>query len=314
LVRAGFLLRDYLPWLLSLRPGAEDADTTLDGATLCDMIEMAFDRDDTAQFEALYEAALKWPLLWQHYQAVFEGVPLASADAQMLRNTQRMMKELKEKRPPPVTPPPTERVASLLEQFEAGEWRAWWQLNRELTLTPTSTVYGDDLEYAITSMPGWRAAAELTRQRILRAAEKYLTVGETSVEEWIGTNKQYLNDLAAYRAFILLKELEPAIYESIPVTAWQKWAAAIAGVPKHTGSERPKLHVDIVVDALTAAPTQFVGAVIKIMSSERARAAAADPNATVVPGTSFYVLRELEGCWRLEWGSILTNRDLCVVK
>lgn len=297
LVRAGFLRRDDLPWLLSLSPGAEAADTTLDGATLCDMIEMAFDRDDPAQFDALYEAAVKWPLLWQHYQAVFEGVPLASADAQMLRNNQRMMKELEEKRPPPVTPPPAERVASLLAQFEAGEWRAWWQLNRELTLRPTSTVYGDDLEYAITSMPGWIAANELTRQRILRAAEKYLMVGETSVEEWIGTNKQYLNDLAAYRAFILLKELEPTIYESIPVTAWRKWASAIAGVPKHTGSERPKLHAEIVVDALSAAPTEFLGAVSKIMSSERARAAAADPNAPIVRGTCFYVLRELDGCW-----------------
>lgn len=296
LVRAGFLRRDDFFWLLGQHP----ADTTPDGATLCNMIEMTFDRDDPSHFEAIYEAALQWPLLWQHFRGVFEGVPLDSADAQMLRKNQEMMKEFEEQRPPPVSPPPAERIANLLTQFEAGEWRAWWQLNRELTLTPTSTVYDSDLEYAITGMPGWIAADELTRQRILSAADAYLTVGETSFDEWIRINKLFLNDLAAYRAFILLKALESAIYQSIPVATWQKWAPAIAGLPKSTGSERPKLHVEVVADALTEAPAEFVGAIKKIMNSERADVSKADPNAAVARGTSFYVLRELEGCWDSE--------------
>jgi hypothetical protein len=296
LAHAGFLRRDDFFWLLGQHP----VDVTLDGVTLCNMIEMTFDREDPAHFEAIYEAALQWPLLWQQFRGVFEGVPLDSADAQMLRKNQKMMKEFEEQRPPPVSPPPAERIANLLTQFEAGEWRAWWQLNRELTLTPTSTVYGSDLEYTITVMPGWIAADEPTRQRILRAAEAYLTVGETSFDEWIGSNRLFLNDRAAYRAFILLKALEPGVYQSIPVTAWQKWAPAIAGLPKSTGSERPKLHVEVVVDALSEAPVEFVGAIKKIMNSERAESANADPNAAVVRGTSFYVLRELEGCWDSE--------------
>src|SRR5260221_947775 len=263
------------------------------------MIEMAFDRDHPAHFEALYDAAVKWQPLWNHYRGVFEGMPLNSVDAQQARKTQRMMKELEEKRPPPVTPPPEERVADLLDKFEAGEWRAWWQLNRELTLTPTSTVYGDDLEYAITRMPGWIAADEMTRQRIVSAAEKYLAIGETSIAEWIGTTSLYWNDLAAYRAFILLKELEPTVYDLIPVAIWAKWAPAIASIPRYTGSEKPKLHVEVVVDALATAPAEFVHAIRRIMSSERARAAA-DPNTAVLPGASFFVLRDLEGCWDSE--------------
>ncbi|MGJ4950245.1 NACHT domain-containing protein [Bradyrhizobium sp. HKCCYLS20291] len=296
LVRAGFIRRDDFFWLL----GQHQADMPLDEATLCNMVEMTFDRDDPAHFERLYETALQWPLLWQHFLAVFEGVPLDSADAQMLRKNQEMMKEFEERRPSPLTPPPAERIETLLTRFEAGEWRAWWQLNRELTLAPASTVYGSDLEYAITGMAGWIASDEATRLRILRVAEAYLNVGETSVDEWIGTNKLFLNDLAAYRAFILMKELEPAIYGSIPLVIWQKWAPAIAGLPKNTGSERPKLHAEVVVDALSRAPAEFVGAIKRVLNSERAEAAKADPNASVAPGVSFHVLRELEGCWESE--------------
>jgi hypothetical protein len=300
LIRAGLLQRDDFHWLLSLCPGGAAEDTALDGETLCNMTKMTFDHDDAGHFEALYNAAVKWRLLWDHYQAVFEGVPLDSVDAHQARNTQKMMKELEEKRPPPITPPPAQRVANLLNQFEAGEWRAWWQLNRELTLTPSSRVHGDDLEYSITSMPGWIVSDEMTRQRIVGAAAKYLTVGETSVTEWIGTTSVYWIDLAAYRAFILLKELEPAVYDLIPVATWEKWAPAIASLPKHIGSERQKLHAEVVVDALDAAPVEFVSAIKQRINSERTQVAKSDPNAAIIPGASFYFLRELEGCWKSE--------------
>jgi hypothetical protein len=296
LIGAGLLQRDDLHWLLNLCPDGAPADDSIKSETLCNMIEMTFDRDDPAHFDALYNGAIKWQPLWNHYRGVFEGVPLDSVDAKQLRQNLKMMNELRDKRPPPVTPPPAERVANLLDKFEAGGWRAWSQLNQELTLTPTSTVYGDALEYAITRMPGWITADERTKQRIVSAAEKYLAIGETSITQWIGTTSLYFDDLAAYRALIVLKELKPAVYDVIPAATWAKWAPAIASVPKHTGSEQPKLHLTVVADALAAAPIEFMSAIRQIMSSERARAAA-DPKTPVLSGASFFVLRDLEGCW-----------------
>lgn len=296
LIRAGLLQREDFHWLLTQCSNGKPGGSSVNGETLCNMIEMAFDRDDQSHFQALYDAALKWPPLWSHFRGVFEGLPLDSADAHQLRKNQRMLKELEDRRPPPVTPPPAERVAKLLNQFAAGEWRRWSDLNRELTLTPTSTVYGDDLEYSITRMPGWIAADATTRQRIVSAAEQYLTIGETSIKEWIGTTSPYFIDLAAYRAFVLLKELEPAVYEQIPAAIWAKWSPAIASIPKYTGSGRPKLHIEVVADALAAAPAGFVNAIRQIMIVERARAAT-DAGAGVPPGTSFFVLRDVDGCW-----------------
>jgi hypothetical protein len=189
---------------LSLSPVNAAPDTALDGETLCNMVEITCHLDDGGDFEALYEAAAKWALLRQRYAGVLDGVPLDSADARHLRELHRQMEELKENRPPPVEPPPAERVVGLLTQFEAGDWQAWWRLNMELTLTPASRFYGSDLNYFITEMPGWQAADERTRQRLLMAAAEYLILGESSVDEWIGTNSLRRNDLAAYRAMILL--------------------------------------------------------------------------------------------------------------
>ena len=53
----------------------------------------------------------------------------------------------------------------------------------------------------------------------------------------------------------------------------------------------------VLVDALTASPTEFVETVRTIVRAERDRTAAEGAKADVVPGTSFFILRHLDGCW-----------------
>jgi hypothetical protein len=298
--RAGLLRKDDMQWILNICPGGPTFEAGLDAEMLCNMVEITCDLDDRAQFNAVYEAALKWPVLWQRFRGGFEGVLLDSHDARQLRDTHRMMKELEESKPPPVTPPPAERVADLLNRFESGDWEAWWRLNLELTLTPTSTVYGSDLDYLISDMPGWQAADESTRQRILNAAERYLSVGHTSIAQWIGTTSLRRNDVAAFRAILLLMQHDQAAYERIAASTWAKWAPVIVAVPKPSGFEKSRVQAEVVSDALNLAPTEFVGAVRQIMRAERTRTAAGPTEPPQIVGTSFFVLRTLDGCWASE--------------
>lgn len=300
LMRAGLLRTDDLLWLLRVCPGGPDFESTLVAETICNMVQATCRLDDADHFDRIYEAALKWPMLWERFKGVFEGVPLNSEDARRARETHEMMKELEGRKPPPLTPPPAERVASLLDRFESGDWGAWWRLNRELTLTPRSTVYGSDLEYSISEMPGWKAADELTRQRILDGAERYLVVAETSIDQWIGTTSLRRNDVAAFRAMLLLREHDHRAYRQIAAGTWAKWAPVIAALPKSSGFEKSKLQTEVVSDALNLAPIEFVGAVRQIMRCERERARATTPETPQIPGTSFFVLRQLEGCWNSE--------------
>jgi len=300
LMRAGLLRRDDLQWLLSILPGGLAFESGLNAEMLCDMIETICHLHDADNFNGVYEAALKWPVLWQRFQGVFEGVLLDSEDAQRSRSTHKMEKELDGCKPPPVTPPPAERVAKLLDNFESGDWQAWWRLNLELTLAPTSKFYGSDLDYFISDMPGWKSADEPTKQRMLDAAEKYLVVGQTSIAQWIGTTLLQRNDVAAFRAMLLLRQHEQPAYEQITASTWAKWAPVVVAVPKSSGFDKSTLLVEVVSDALNLAPTEFVGAVRQIMRCERTRAASGAPEASQTAGTSFFVLRTLDGCWNSE--------------
>lgn len=296
--RARLYLRKDLEWLLSSCPGGEVYDPELNPETLCNMVRVVADFDDAECFNSVYEAASRWPALWHSFRGVFEGVLIASDDARQLRETHCKLKALEQNRPPLPTTPPAVRIAQLLDMFESGDWNAWWRLNMELTLSATSTFYESDLVYSISSMAGWTEADASTRQRILRNAYKYLHIGQTSASEWVGTTHLRRNDLAAFRAMLLLKEFDTASYRAIPAHVWKKWAPAIAGIPRsHESSEEAKRQTDVVADALAAAPNEFVTAVRDVMRKERERAVGDDGHQQQTPGASFFILRQLDGCW-----------------
>jgi hypothetical protein len=55
--------------------------------------------------------------------------------------------------------------------------------------------------------------------------------------------------------------------------------------------------VDVLTDALATSPAEFVEAVRTIVRAERDRTVTESAKADVVPGTSFFILRRLDGCW-----------------
>jgi integrase len=88
-------------------------------------------------------------------------------------------------------------------------------------------------------MPGWRDADSTVRRRIVAAAERYLVEAESSVGAWLGHNPMTIhrNDVAALRAFILLKQESPEGYARLAEETWRKWASVIVGLPRRSESE-----------------------------------------------------------------------------
>jgi hypothetical protein len=288
-----FIQHEDLAWLVDVAPGGDAFDSTLNEETLCNLVVCAYNTDDTRQFEQLQTAASRWALLYGRYRYLFEGIPIDSPEAQQAKETHQMMQSFKQTAPPLLTPSPTERIADALERFEAGTWRAFWWLNLHLTLTPTSQYYGSDLEFDLTSLPGWAQAVAPTRERIVKAAERYLMVGKTSVMNWVATNHCSHNDYAAFRAFLLLLRLNPSAYDRLALEVWRKWAPAIAALPV-LGDDNPT-EQRVQRDALEKAPAEFTAAIRKLIRSHRRESAAASN--TAVPGASFLHLRGLKHLW-----------------
>jgi hypothetical protein len=292
--RDSFIQVEDLEWMLRAAPGGEAVDVALDEETLCNLVENAYVQGDDRQFEQLQRAAERWPLLYSRYRFLFEGVPIDSPEAQAAKEQHRMMQTFRQPKPL-LSPPPADRVADALAQFEAGNWRAFWWLNLHLTLTPTSQHFGSDLQFDITTLPGWRDADIATRERIVKAAERYLQIGKTSVLSWIGTNRCNQNDLAAFRALLLLLKHQPEVYSRLATEVWRKWAPAIAALPR-SGDDKLMDEQAVVREALEKAPAEFVAAIRKTIRCERrdAAATASQPN----QGVRFWHLQGLKFCWR----------------
>jgi len=301
LLRKGFLEISDLEWLLSISPCGAASIAGIKPQSLCSLIEAVCNPWEPSQFEAIYDIAMQWPPLHRRYDHLLDGIALDSPRAAEMRQYHELELEHRRLKPPPLHPPPADRVRMGLEAFEAGNTEAWWQLNLELTLEPTSTHY-DDLESRIIKMPGWIAADEATRSRILAAARKYLSAAQPLVKKWLGTTAYRRGDLAAYRALILLKEVDPEAYEGLDAALWAKWSPVVVAVPKETGTESGEFDEVIACDACDKAPLPFARTVQWLLRAERrrirARPAPQPPQPSQPEISPFRILRTLDKCWR----------------
>lgn len=166
-------------------------------------------------------------------------------------------------KPKPLKPPPQIRVARLLRRCESGESAAWWLLTRELTLEPTSTHY-KELESDLTALPGWKAASQETRQRIVRAAERYLLEHNAETAKWLGQRVIYRPAVAGYAALRLLQREVPNTFRVLSPAVWSNWASIILAYP---GSVAPP-DAELVQVALRNAPDPLIETLTALIDVE----------------------------------------------
>ena len=297
--RVGLLMPTDFSWLLSVSPAGAAPMAGLDEGSLCNAIDVLFSREDAPQFDAIYEAAQRWPQLHAHFAWLLDGIALDSPEAARMRSHlehERQLAAMYQHPPTPQIDLPGQ-ILDCLGRAEAGDWQAWWQLNVVLALSPENPNVLNDLDYVITRMPGWLSADEPVRERIVAVAAPYLAQAESQVNSWLGRQpiSPKRSDLAALRAFLLLRQADITAYEALPTTIWQKWAPVIVGLPRHGVVDNCPDARTMTRDALAKAPEEFIGAVVAMIQVEKAlgRSAAGHPNSAL----RFYILRDLEGCW-----------------
>jgi len=264
------LLQDF-PWLIEQVRTSESAahQAFWLGAT-----QALFRPEYLGHVDELLTAMPQCPALEAAFGSAFATVELHSPQADELRAKHRQWEEWRETRQArgtPVEPPPQVRVATLLDRAEAGDHGAWWQLNLELTLKPTSTHYGDELESDLTALPGWAMADRATRHRILDAAEEYLLRTQPSPAEWLGTTTFYRPDAAAYRALRLLSSERPETIETLPAERWRTWAPVIVGYPISLGGPGEEPHQEMVRRAYEHAPEEVICTLLLLIDCENSR-------------------------------------------
>ena len=228
-----------MAWLLERLQQETDEPTQ---HKLVQIIRWLFREGIPAHVEAVWEASQTQPLLAQAFRWLLEPVFIHSPQAQELKRAYYAQQERHEPlpKPDPLDPSPAVMIQQLLEKYDSGNLDAWWQLNRVLTIAPESTHYGDELAADLTTLPGWQAADEPTRARLIKAAHGYILARASEAQRalqermhtWLGTSLTIDFHLyAGYRSFRLLQREAPALLETIPPVVWQQWAPMLASYP-----------------------------------------------------------------------------------
>ena len=223
---------------------------------------------DPRHTEALYEACQQADAFKVLFGTDFEAVELGSDRAAEMKKSYDLWNRTLRREPKPKGPSPQMRVAAQLVASEAGEVEAWWRLNREMTLKPEHVRYPMDHfgEPDVRKFPGWEVADEGVRARIVRAAKQCILEFQPKAT-WIGTSTVSEADMAGYRAFRLIGDLEPSFLQGLSPDIWKKWAPVLLAAPV---DDDPGAQATFVSMAYPHAQAEVIRTLLKLIDKENA--------------------------------------------
>ncbi|MBN1830231.1 MAG: hypothetical protein JW884_13955, partial [Deltaproteobacteria bacterium] len=258
-----------------------------------DVIHHLFDYNRQDHVEIVYHALGKSSLLQEKFKAQFGSVGLNSKEAQDMRADYQRGKEFEkerrrreEARNRPIQPPPAERIARWLHEFEHGNLDAWWHLCMEMTLEPTSKRYERELESDLASLPGWLNSDETTRRRIIRAAKRYILERNAAPQEWLGKDLLHRSATAGYKALLLLYKIDPDFVASLSADVWSAWAPILVGYPEPIGvAGQDESYIHLIEIAYKNAPEQVLSTLMVLIDRENEQ------------HDTLFVLDKMKLCW-----------------
>jgi predicted NACHT family NTPase len=209
-------------WLIAALKSTDDLACK---RILAKLIFQVFNQEDQEQVDATFYASEDDQILGEFFRNFFQPIPLDSEQAADLREMHQRRRswaarEQDEKEEPQS---PTALIATRSDQFEAGDFDAWWHLNVDLIRWSRSNEFETDL----TVLSVWMLIDDSTKSRLIRTARKYVEGRNSEPEKWIGENKEYRPAHAGYRAIKLLLSETPDIVYAFQREVWKQWAPAV---------------------------------------------------------------------------------------
>lgn len=244
------------------------------------IVRLEFDWRNRQTAEKLWSACQINAILGAECGSLF-ACDLTSAETAQLREHLRQEKEWKT--PKFLTPSPSERVEIDLQEIGRGDMPHWVQLTLDLSLEPTSSTYAYDAPSDLTDTPGWKAADDGIRKRIVDAAFRYLNEGDPKNDEWFRTPSLPYLAISGFRALALLMTMEDKRLDSLSVDAWAKWVPIL--LRSHGEKDELKLRPRLLRRAHELAPDETLKWILALVEAENER------------DGYLFIADEIEICW-----------------
>jgi hypothetical protein len=269
--------RADLKWLVARIDASADAE---ERTRLLELVRVITSYGiDSALLEALYMYAQESPALAAEYRWLLEGISLDSPDAAMLREhyleeQQRLAAEAASKEAAAAR---AGTIPAALAASEAGDATAFRGVVRALVATcPPNTLHPYEVDLRRT--PGWAAADEADRARIVNAAYRYLA--ETAAA------KDFEGAHAAARGLFLVMLEDADRIHQVARETWERWMSTIFAIPIMSGFR--DLKSPILRFLLLQARDAFHAALVQRIRRENAEHG------------SVSILADLDECWDAE--------------
>ena len=291
IARQKMILKKDVPWMIErLKETISEKEQNI----WAHFIRTIFDTEDAEQVDLILTTCQHNPVLSEAFSWLLRTWDLSSDDTQ--RERERYQEEMKREEEshhnqPLFVLPPAERIETLTRACEEGNLDAWWQLNRVMTLEPTSTRYGSDFKSDLTSLPGWRDADRTLKARLVAVAKRYIQEREVEREKWIGTKASgspltfHRPALAGYRAFRLLLQEEEDFAVRLDPSVWRRWASVIMSYPLLGDVGAEESHSTLVSMAYTAAPKEIIESLTILIDRENRE------------HQSVQIIEKIKHCW-----------------
>jgi hypothetical protein len=224
------------------------------------------DVNNSEQMEILYDLYETDPIFKQILSGWFDAVALGSGQAIKLKEwyllAQRKEPQLK------LTPPLVERVKNILERYEQGNIDSWWILNREMTIIEAELRYGNEFEQDITMLPGWKISDSGIRERIIKAAKRYVIEGEPQNKKWMEKKIIFRPAMSGYRALRLILQESHQDLIALDSLLWKKWASIILAYPMWNSEKANDLDDYLLKIAYSYAPSEIERSLTSIIRKE----------------------------------------------
>lgn len=262
-------------------------------SVVVDLLHRLFNKSPE-HLDAIYEAGNKHPLVASKFHWVWEPILLDSAHAHQLKARHEKEEAWRRQRDkPPLRPSPDERLARALKECESCNPSAWWRVTRELTLEPTSTDYGYDFEWDVMKLPGWLSADEVTQERIVRVAEKYVQSDIPVASNWLGTREWSRSVMSQWSAVALLQKVRPMAMQSLSADQIGRWCPIILAFPFLDNDSDRSVKEELLKLAYRKSPLAVLDAAKVLIESE------------IKQGERIGTATELNGIWDEEIAKLL---------
>jgi predicted NACHT family NTPase len=205
--------------------------------------------------------------LHEVFRSWIEPIGLGSPEAQKIRDSYLEEQEWLKRENSQLGPSLADRITACLDEFESGNLAAWWSLNMEMTLMPSSKYYDDVCRQPdITALNGWQTAELSTRSRIVDAAEKFVVSWQRESQGLLGLCN---SDVAGYKALRLLLHERPRSILNLSVETWKTWAPVLITTYWISSDSRyVEPHLELTKLAYEHAPTEVLSTLIAQIDRE----------------------------------------------